>query len=195
MHLSFAKDRWSTGEFTYAYSRRFEETPVFTQRDEYVESLADPAAVYGYENISFVTAEKVPVGTKITTRCAFFGDGAPLILLAKDLVSDSRSVLRYGDYFEVVLYKNGINVWRLRQDPAGKPENGYVVWHKRLGAEFPVEEGVPHELVVQTAENTLKITVDGSHSLTLRTEDLFPAFHAGIDACEGINRFWSLDVE
>ncbi len=195
MHLSFAKDRWSTGEFIYAYSRRFEETPVFTQRDEYVESLADPAAVYGYENISFVTAEKVPVGTKITTRCAFFDDGAPLILLAKDLVSDSRGVLRYGDYFEVVLYKNGINVWRLRQDPAGKPENGYVVWHKRLGAEFPVEEGVPHELVVQTAENTLKITVDASHSLTLRTEDLFPAFHAGIDACEGINRFWSLDVE
>lgn len=195
MHLSFAKDRWSTGEFTYAYSRRFEETPVFTQRDEYVESLADPAAVYGYENISFVTAEKVPVGTKITTRCAFFGDGAPLILLAKDLEKDSRGVLRYGDYFEVVLYKNGINVWRLRQDPAGKPENGYVVWHKRLGAEFPVAEGVPHELVVQTAENTLKITVDGSHSLTLRTEDLFPSFHAGIDACEGINRFWSLDVE
>ena len=195
MHLSFAKDRWRTGEFTYAYSRRFEETPVFTQRDEYVESLADPAAVYGYENISFVTAEKVPVGTKITTRCAFFGDGAPLILLAKDLEADSRGVLRYGDYFEVVLYKNGINVWRLRQDPAGKPENGYVVWHKRLGAEFPVAEGVPHELVVQTAENTLKITVDGSHSLTLRTEDLFPSFHAGIDACEGINRFWSLDVE
>ena len=107
MHLSFAKDRWSTGEFTYAYSRRFEETPVFTQRDEYVESLADPAAVYGYENISFATAEKVPVGTKITTRCAFFDDGAPLILLAKDLEADSRGVLRYGDYFEVVLYKNG----------------------------------------------------------------------------------------
>ena len=70
-----------------------------------------------------------------------------------------------------------------------------MVWHKRLGVQFPVEEGVPHDLTVATAENQLTVTVDGSHSLTLRTEDLFSSFHAGIDACEGINRFWTLDVE
>ena len=195
MHLSFARDQWNTEAFTYAYSRRFEETPVFTQREEYVESLADPDAVYGYQNISFLTREKMAAGTKITARCAFFGDGAPLILLARDLTPDERGVLRYGDYFEVVLYKNGINVWRLWQDPAGKPENGGVVWHKRLGAQFPVEEGVPHDLVVETADRQLTITVDGAHTLVLRTEDLFGTFHAGIDACEGVNRFWSLDVE
>ena len=192
MHLSFAKDSWTTEEFTYAYSRRFEETPVFAQRDEYVESLANPEAVYGYDNISLLTRQKYTPGTVIRTRCAFFGDGAPLILLAREMEPDSRGVLRYGDYFEIVLYKNGINVWRLWQDPA---ESGKVVWHKRLGAQFPVEEGVPHDLTVATAENQLTVTVDGAHTLTLRTEDLFPSFHAGIDACEGINRFWTLDVE
>ena len=76
MHLSFARDQWNTEAFTYAYSRRFEETPVFTQREEYVESLADPDAVYGYQNISFLTREKVASGTKITARCAFFGSDA-----------------------------------------------------------------------------------------------------------------------
>ena len=195
MKMQFEAGRWDENRLVYAYSRRFAETPVFTQREAYVESLADPDAVYGYQNISFLTREKVSVGTKIRTRCAFFGDGAPLILLARDLETDERGVFRYGDYFEVVLYKNGVNVWRLRQDPAGKPENGGVVWHKRLGALFPVEEGVPHDLVVETAACQLTITVDGAHTLVLRTEDLFETFHAGIDACEGVNRFWSLDVE
>lgn len=195
MQISFAGSGWETENVTYAYSRRFEETPVFAQRDGYVESLANPDAVYGFDNISLLTREKVSVGAKITTRCAFFGDGAPLILLARDIAPDKRGVMRYRDYFEVVLYKNGINVWRLWQDPAGKPENGQIVWHKRLGAEFPVAEGVPHDLTVETAEHQLVITVDGTHRLTLRTEDLFPAFHAGIDACEGVNRFWSLSVE
>ena len=195
MHLSFARDSWTTEHFTYAYSRRFEETPVFTQREDCVESLENPQATYGFDNISLLTREKYAPGTVIRTRCAFFGDGAPLILLARDMEPDGRGVMRYGDYFEVVLYKNGVNVWRLRQDPSGKPENGYVTWHRLLGAEFPVEEGIPHDLAVVTGEKQMSITVDGTRRLTLRTEDLFPAFHAGIDACEGINRFWSLTVE
>ena len=191
MRLTFAKDQWTTEQCTYAYSRRFEETPVFLQEEEYVESCANPAAVYGYDNISLLTREKVSVGAKISTRCAFFGDGAPLILLARDMETDNRGIMRYGDYFEVVLYKNGINVWRLWQEA----DTGKVVWHKRLGAEFPVTEGIPHDLTVETAECQLIITVDGTHRLTLRAEDLFSSFHAGIDACEGVNRFWSLDVE
>ena len=173
MKLHFAD--WNTEEVTYAYSRRFEETPVFVQKEEWVESAENPAATYGFDNISLLTKERYGVGTKITTECAFFDDGAPLIL--------------YGNYIEVVLYKNGINVWRLWE------EGGKVVWHKRLGVEFPLEAGVFHTLTVETAEKMLHITVNGTYRMHLRVEDLFEVFHAGIDACEGVNRFRKLDVE
>ena len=187
MKLHFAD--WNTEEVTYAYSRRFEETPVFVQKEEWVESAETPAATYGFDNISLLTKERYGVGTKITTECAFFDDGAPLILLAETMTPDERGVMRYGNYIEVVLYKNGINVWRLWE------EGGKVVWHKRLGVEFPLEAGVFHTLTVETAEKMLHITVNGTYRMHLRVEDLFEVFHAGIDACEGVNRFWSLDVE
>ncbi len=189
MHIQFTKDGWSLDKITYAWSRRFPETPTFTQMDDHVENRADPAVTYGYENISLLTKEKYGPGTKITTRCAYLEDGAPLIMLCDKLYTDEAGHLRYDNYFEVVLYKNGINVWRLWN------QDGQMTWHKRLGAEFPVSEGEAHELTVVTGEKEFVITVDGTHKLTLRVEDLFPAYHVGIDACEGVNRFWDLAVE
>ena len=189
MKLHFAKDQWNTEDVTYAYSRRFQETPVFVQKEEWVESTENPAATYGFDNISLLTKEKVGTGVKITTECAFFDDGAPLIVLAESMEPDAGGVLRYGNYFEVVLYKNGINVWRLWE------EGGKVVWHKRLGVEFPLEPGVWHTLTVETREKILHITVNGTYRMHLRAEDLFESCHVGIDACEGINRFRMLEVE
>ena len=43
MKLHFAKDQWNTEDVTYAYSRRFQETPVFVQKEEWVESTENPA--------------------------------------------------------------------------------------------------------------------------------------------------------
>ncbi len=189
MYLQFAKDQWNLQDVTYAWSRRFPETPSFQQKDDYVENRCDPEVTYGYENISLLTKQKYGPGTTITTRCAYFEDGAPLIMLSDDLYTDENGNLRYDNYFEVVLYKNGINVWRLWN------QDGKMVWHRRLGAEFPVSEGEIHELSVTTGPCELTITVDGAHKLVLRTEDIFPSYHVGIDACEGINRFWDMHVD
>ncbi len=189
MHIYFTKDGWNLDDVTYAWSRRFPETPTFTQMDDHVENRADAAVTYGYENISLLTKEKYGPGTKITTRCAYLEDGAPLIMLCDKLYTDEDGQLRYDNYFEIVLYKNGINVWRLWN------QDGKMTWHKRLGAEFPVSEGEAHELAVTTGEHEFVITVDGEHKLSLRVEDLFDGYHVGIDACEGINRFWDLVVE
>ena len=87
----------------------------------------------------------------------------------------------------MVLYKNGINVWRMRY------RGGKVTWKKLLGAEFPVSTGEVHELTAVVGEETLRIEADG-RVMTLLLEDMYPSFHAGIDACEGINRFYDLEI-
>ena len=123
-------------DLVYAYSRRFDAVPVFTQYPDHVENRADASVPYGWENISLLTREKFAAGTRIGTRCAFLGDGAPLITLAASMEPDERGVLRFGEYLEIVLYKRGVNVWRMWYDPAGT-KNGGVSWKKLMGVEFP----------------------------------------------------------
>jgi len=192
MEISFARNGWNTEALTYAYSWRFEETPEFIQREDCVESRENPDALQKFDNITLLYKNPCGPGTRICTRCAFDHYGAPLIVLAANPETDSRGVLRYGDYLEIVLYKRGVNVWRMWYDPA-VTKNGGVSWKKLMGVEFPVSEGEIHTLFCEIKADSLLIGAD-EHRMSLYIPDLYPAFHAGIDACEGVNRFYSFDV-
>lgn len=98
-------------------------------------------------------------------------------------------VYRYGNFFEIVLYKNEINVWRLWRE-----ENGEVAWHKRLGAIFPVAENQLHTVSVKVDESYISVSVNGMR-FDLRAEDLFDTFHLGITGCEGPCRFYDMKIE
>jgi hypothetical protein len=113
---------------------------------------------------------------------------APLLIFSEDLELCEDGCYRYGNYFEVVLYKHGINVWRLWRDA-----DGAVRWHKRLGVEFPVSEGEVHTLSVQLKEGYMDIDLD-SMKLSLRAEDLFREFYLGITGCEGPCRFYGMEI-
>ena len=187
MHWIF-NPGWSAEELTYAYSRRFSPTPVFVQKEDHIENQKDTTSSQGYDNINLLTRQLLGSGTAITTCCAFENPGAPLITITPALTPDENGALRFDDYVEVVLYRGGINVWRLWK------QDGAITWKRLLGAEFPVSEGEKHTLCVEVADKVLKIQAD-AWCFQLRVEDLFDQFHIGINACEGICRFWSLDIE
>lgn len=186
-NILFKEHSWEQDSLTYAYSFRFEETPVFVQKADCIENTKNEDAVYGYDNISLLTKEKFGPGTKLTTRCAFEDLGAPLLVIADQLSTDDRSVARYGDYLEVVLWKNGVNVWRMWM------ENGEVTWKQLMGVDFPVSEHEIHTLSVTIEKDTLHIEADNQKML-LYIEDMYPSYHLGINSCEGINRFYSLSI-
>jgi len=190
MKINFAKGAWSTDEITYAYTYRFDDTNEFIQNADSIENAENPSCpADGYDYLSLVSKEKYSFGTKMTTRCSFSGNAAPLIVIPDSLDLCEDGHMRYGNYFEVVIYKNGINVWRL-----WRKEDGTVTWHKRLGAEFPVSENELHTLTVEFKENYFVIDLDG-FKVNLRAEDLFPSFHLGITGCEGPCRFYDMTVE
>ena len=187
MKISFSENDWHSGGLVYAYSYRFEETPVFLQKPDCIENRENPGAAYGFDNISLLTPEKFGPGTTVTARCAFEELGAPLLVLSPWMETDSRGVNRYGDYIEVVLWKNGVNVWRMWY------RNGEVTWKQLLGVDFPISEGEIHEIGVTVGTDTLEITTDGRRML-LGVEGLYPTFHVGLNACEGINRFYTFET-
>lgn len=188
MKICFGREKWNEENVQRAYSHRFTETPDFTQYDDCIASAVNPEHRKGFDNISLLTREKYTVGTKAVVHCAFEGLGCPeIIFVEKPEVCDDGAV-RYGACFEVVLYENGINVWRHYR------EDGRCFWHKRLGLEYPVAENEVHELSVEIRENYMDITLNGQKT-SLRVEDMFPEFHVGITVCEGIARVYDMCVE
>ncbi len=188
MKASFGRGQWNPETFTQCYTHRYQETPDFTQLDDAIASSVNPAHKEGYDNISLLTQEKWQAGVCAEIECSFEGLGCPEIILVPQTDLCEDGAVRYGACFEVVLWKNGFNVWRHYR------EDGRCFWHKRLGLTFPVTENERHTLRVEVKESYLTITVDG-FATALRVDDIPESFHIGITVCEGIARIHSLSVE
>ena len=188
MKISFSKDgNWKEQMFT-AYSYRFTETPEFTQLDDCITTKVNPGHREGFDNISLLSKERYELGVTATLRASFEDVGCPEIILVEEPEQCDDGAVRYGGCFEIIPWKNGMNVWRHYR------EDGKCSWHKRLGVEFPVTENEIHELSVEVKENYLVAAVDGK-KMTLRVEDIPEKFHIGITTCEGIARVYSVNIE
>ena len=124
---------------------------------------------------------------QLSTRCSFEGLAAPLVVIVKDLF-DKNGLPSYGDYQEVVLWKNGMNVWNL-----WLREDGEVEYHNLLRIQDKLEEKKIHDLTVEVQEAGFEITLDG-HRLYVRDEHIYPEFYIGITGCEGVCKFFDLEI-
>ena len=188
--VDFKRGQWEN-EFVHVYSYRFDDRPVFTQEEDCIRNGTKhepPRNMNDYEYITLFTKEKYASGTKISTKCSFDHFGAPLLVIT-DEVTEDNGELRYGRYFEVVLYEEGINVWEMWM-----PEEKQVKWHKLMAVKFPVTENDVHELSMKIGKDMLEIEADGKVAL-LRVENLPEQFHVGLSGCEGINKFFDFTIE
>lgn len=187
--IDFGHESWRQA-LSHAYSFRFTETPDFAQADDHITTSVNPGHREGFDNISLLSPDTYTAGAKATLRCAFDGLGCPEIIIVEKTESCPDGALRYGACFEVVLWKNGVNVWRHYMDE----EDHRCYWHKRLGLTMPVAEHAIHTLEVEIIRDYILFAIDGV-SIKLRTEDLPQQFHVGVTACEGIVRFYDLQIE
>lgn len=188
MKISFAKGQPWKDQLTQAYTFRFTETPDFTQLDDCITTAVNPDHWEGFDNVSLVSKERYGLGVTAKLRCAFEGVGCPEIILVEELEQCDDGAVRYGDCFEIIPWKNGMNVWRHYREA-----DGCCHWHLRLWLTFPLAEGDIHELTVQVLDKQLHITLNGQKTI-LRTEDIPQKFHVGITGCEGIARLYDLEI-
>lgn len=189
--FDFSRGNWNQDELVHVYSYRFDDRPVFTQEDDCIRNgtkCEPPRNMGDYEYITLLTKEKYASGTKISTKCSFEDFGAPLLVITDEIVEENGE-LRYGRYFEVVIYEDGINVWEMWM-----PEEKQVKWHKLLGVKFPVAANEVHDLSMKVNKDTMEVTADGMQ-MTLRVAGLPEQFHVGLSGCENINRFYEMTIE
>ena len=188
MNCVFKKDAWNMDGLAWAGSVRFSEMPEMEQQADHIANIPTPASRDGYAYISLVTEEKLQPGVKLSTRCAFEDLAAPLIVLPKKLI-EKDGKLFYGDYLEVVLWTNGINIWNLWTD-----ENGEVKIQNLLRLQISVEKSVPHDFSVEILKDRFNVTLDDK-KVSIYCNEIYDSFHLGITGCEGPCRFYDMRIE
>ena len=188
MKIQFAENRWNLDGLTYAYTLRYPKTKDFIQKEHCIETPANPESLGGYDYVTLIAEEKYTPGTKITAECSFEGDGAPLIVLVRDL-TEKDGDFYYGDSMEVVLWKNGLNVWNLWMQ-----EDGTVTWEQLLGLTVPMTSGTVHKLSVKICKDRFLISLDDLE-VSLQSKEIYSSFYPGIIGCEGICRVYNMEIE
>lgn len=187
MHIDFGT--WKGSELTLAHTYRFPHRPQPVQEADCLLAGVNAEHPQGFDNFALFCPQPVSAGAKASIVCSFEDLGCPEIVLFEKPETGEDGAVRYGACIEVVLYKDGVNVWRHYQD-----ENKQVWWDLRLGVKFPVSEHEKHTLEVETAPQQLLFRVDG-HEAVLRIEDLFDSFCLGLSMCEGITRIYEMTLE
>ena len=184
--ISFTAGNWEQ-YFQYAYTRRFPETPRVRQEADCIVNVRNGIRQNGCDFTSILLKETYEEGTTISFTASFESYGAPLLLIAEDLEQDEAGVLRFGTYQEIVLWEHGVNVWDFRMEQ-GKVVFDWVLWNK-----FPLEANKPHKLTVRLGKKRLMGWVNDRY-FELFMPALTEKVWLGITACEGINRFYDLQV-
>lgn len=193
MEIVFAKDSFSNSELVYASSYRFSGNPEFTFGKDFAENKRDENGPCGWEWITALSEKKFPRTSNIRFVCDFEDVAAPLLVLAKEIDTDAEGNRKYGNYFEIVIWKNGVNVWEMDYDPARETDGG-VAWKLRMGVSRSFAEGERHTVEVNMTGDRLNVKADGE-LYRLYLPDMYDSYHVGISACEGHCRFYQLSVE
>ena len=188
--VRFSDSGWRK-ELIQAYTFRYRETPDFDQCADHIATSVNPDHPEGFDNISLLFPEPFSAGAKAKLRCSFEDKGCAEIILVEKPESCEDGAVRYGACFEMILYKNGLNIWRHYMD---EPDHR-CYWHLRLGLNTPVTERDIHELNVEVVRDYIIVNIDGGEGVRLRAEDLPGKFHIGLTACEGVVRLYELQAE
>lgn len=187
MKLNFTKGNWED-KLIYAYTYRYKLTAKFIQDKDSIRNKKDKTKENEYENISLFFKDKYGINTKMTTTCSFDSYGAPLICLAEELDKKKDGTLKFGNYYEIVIFEGGVNVWCMNYD--GKK----VSYYKMAGFTFKLAPKKKHKVSTEFKNGRLYIEV-GGHKMQVGVPNAKEAYYWGIDACEGINRFYNISIE
>ncbi len=186
MKIEFKKGLWED-VFDYVFSAANKSLPKFVQNENCISSRENPNGTAGYDHISILSKKMYTKGASIKVNCSFDSYGAPLILFTDKLYTDEKGLTRCNEYYEVVIFEDGINVWKVYAD-----ENA-AKGTRLLGTVYPLEAVKIHDLKVELAEGAIRIT-QGDRRLYLAIDDMPESVYLGITACEGINHFYDCEI-
>lgn len=185
--VSFVKGQWEDF-LRHTYTGRFKCTPRIHQFEDCIGNGTNSEMIDGFDYITLMTHKRYGAGTKISAVCSFDAYGAPLMTFTDSLEQDENGEWRYSNYYEVVLWEQGVNVWRLYK------QDGEIKHYAIASLRFDVPAGEKHEFSVELTKEGMNIEALGNR-LYVRVDELPKAMFIGITACENINRYYSMSID
>jgi len=198
--ISFARGAWDPREWNVVKSSRWSYVKGFEQEADHV---TNPCGTWDDETLyrdhvtevyaSMLYSRKLSGKCRISSTMSFDHLMAPLIVIAPEMgmSADGRHP-EFRRHHEIVLYNEGINVWRYEWVGNGPK------WTLAAFLREPFEACRKYELsvTVEAYKDTRRMTVscDG-HSFGFSDDALQLEYWAGITGCEGRNRFYDFSIE
>ena len=198
--ISFAEGKWNPDEWMDVKSTRWDYVHGFAQCDDHIvnasgdwsdEELYDGHVTEVYSSMLY--REKLCGKCRVASTMSFDHLMAPLIVIAPELgrSADGRFP-EFRRHHEIVLYNEGINIWRYDWD-------GHAVkWTLAAFLRAPFEPKCRYELAVtvEAYKETRRMTVEcGGRTFGFSDDALELEYFAGITGCEGRNRFYDFSIE
>ena len=198
--ISFKPGEWNSNDWVIVKSPRCTYVHGFVQKEDGIENECPDVSGEEIHKKHFndvysamVLKDRVEVGQTVSSMMSFDWRMAPLIVLVENLDKPDAVVPTLGDHWEIVLYAEGLNVWR-HSTKGGKP---FV--YRTAYLKVPFNKGVRYNLevkVVKTSNGMKEIVVKcGDHQFGYVDNDLPDSFYVGIIGCEGRNRFYDFKVK
>ena len=187
MKYTFAPGQWENKGLTYAYSWRFPELPKFRQEDDCIVNSRSETDPNDFDYMGLLAPGWHADGACVTAQCSFEDLAAPMLLISCEEETGEDGALRTLEYYEVVIWRHGLNVWR--HHTVDRKPSHYLV----LGLTFPLAEGEIHTLSAEVREKNMLVRVD-DREVRLFVHDLRGPFRLGYTACEGFCRLYEMTV-
>jgi hypothetical protein len=173
INVNFAK--WDQSRWLFVKEAAFPQIGKVVQHQDYIENFVPAgckptdAKAYTLMLLKDFKARDFVARAKI----AFVNPAAPAIILRAQ-----RNGLITGLMYTLVIYKDGINLWRWD----GKK------WNKIGFTKFDITPEQFHDLQVRAQGNTFAVDVDGARVLDLTEEQALPTGEVGLWIGEGVAR-------
>jgi hypothetical protein len=192
---TFTAGNWKQADWLRVKYPQGEHFGDWLQRDgciaNAVPSNATPEELqgkYAAETYScMVYKERIKGDVNVASTMSFAYKMAPLIVLTPALSEDAKGQKQCSERFEIVIFDEGVNIWR------HSVKDGKLTYRKAAFATFRLEKDTKYRLKVTKTGKTLTVSVAG-HTFGYSDDALPESFFVGITGCEGLNRFYDFTV-
>lgn len=194
----FVEGGWSEADWTFVKSPRF----VFKNnkwkqeadciRNIVPEGLTDKQLLACNEcYTSMVYKDMLNGKAEISATTSFDYRMAPEIVISAPLEADKDGFPQYAEHWEIVLFDEGINVWH-HEIRDGKP-----FWRKAAFVNTRFEPKKQYTMTAKidfTAKCPILTVTCNDTKFGCMLPTLPKDYYVGINACEGINRFYDFSI-
>jgi hypothetical protein len=189
--VTFDQKGWDPGTWVIAKNPGVPHLGKWVQREKCIENETptDPARKSALD----ATLTTMVYGKRFAGDCtaaATFEIGAgaaPGIVIAQDWAPDAEGQPQYGEFYEVVIYEKGVNLWHhFTKD--GKP-----LYELTAYCNFSLKADTAYKLQVTRKAKTLEMSIAGQRMGVL-VPALANELYFGVEGCEGVCRVYDFAV-